>query len=95
MLDRRAFVRALDEAMNKYGVICQPDGGTIPVTAVDQEKVRTRFYELYNDGKASPDTKKHAYSRAIEDAQKARYIESRTDLKTAITMIWYCIRDDI
>ena len=30
-----------------------------------------------------------------EDAQKARYIESRTDLKTDITMIWYCIRDDI
>jgi hypothetical protein len=89
-----AFVRALDEAMNKYGVIYQPDSGMIPVTAVDQEKVRTRFYELYNDGKASPDTKKHAYSRALEDAQKARYIENRTDLKTGITMIWFCIRDD-
>jgi hypothetical protein len=91
----QAFARALDEVMNKYGVVYQPDGGMIPVTAVDQEKVRTRFYELYNDGKASPDTKKHAYSRAIEDAQKARFIESRTDLKTDITMIWYCVRDDI
>ena len=37
-----------------------------------------------NDGKASADTKKHAYIRALEDAQKARYIENRTDLKTGI-----------
>jgi hypothetical protein len=90
-----ALTRALDEMMNQHGVIYQPDSGMIPTTAVDQEKVRNRFYELYNDGKGSMDTKKHAFSRSIEDGQKARYIESRTDLKTGITMIWYCIRDDI
>jgi hypothetical protein len=74
-----AFVRALDEAMARHGVVHQPDIGMIPVNAVDQEKVRSRFYELYNDGDASAGTKLKAYRRALDDAHKAGYIESRTD----------------
>jgi hypothetical protein len=81
-----AFFRAMREMGVRYGVMFQPDIGEIAVNAVDQEKVRARFYELYNDGKSEPDAKKHAFSRALKDAQKAGFLGSRT--KDGVTMIW-------
>jgi hypothetical protein len=80
------FSRALTESLVQHGQVFQPDAGAMTVNAVDQERVRTRFYELYNDGSAKPDAKKHAFSRALRDAQKSGYVDSRT--KGNVTMIW-------
>jgi hypothetical protein len=82
------FVRALHESLSQHGVQYQPDLGALPVSAVDQEKVRERFYELHNDGKSSPDTKLKAYGRALQDAQKSGYVDNRTDRKSGVTVIW-------
>jgi hypothetical protein len=89
------FRQALREALAQHGIIFQPDRGALPVSGVDQEKVRERFYELYNDGKTTPDAKLKSYGRALADAQKSRYVDSRTDLKTNITMIWQCYDEGV
>jgi AAA domain/Bifunctional DNA primase/polymerase, N-terminal len=86
------FARALTESLAQHGQIFQPDPGAMTVNAVNQEHVRTRFYELYNDGSAKSDAKKHAFSRALREAQKTGYVDSRTKGDIAvmgdITMIW-------
>jgi hypothetical protein len=84
------FSRALAEALAQYGTIFQPDAGAMTVSAVDQEHVRNRFYELYNDGSAKPDAQKHAFSRALQDAQKSGYIDNRT--KNGVTVLWVAYR---
>jgi hypothetical protein len=81
-----AFFRALHEVIRQHGQIIQPDAGMMPISAADQEQVRVRFYELYNDGGAKPDAKKHAFSRTLREAMKAKCIDSRT--RDGITWIW-------
>jgi hypothetical protein len=82
------FTEALSEAIARYGVVFQPDAGRLPINAVDQERVRERFYEIFNDGKATADARLKSYTRALADAQKVGYVDSRTNLKTGVTMLW-------
>src|SRR5262249_1841847 len=88
---QRVFYQAMREALKTNGETSQPDVFAAPIQAVNQEAVRTRFYESYATEGETPqkqqDARQKAFRRALESAQrdavKARVLDSGK------TMLWF------
>ena len=88
-------LRVLDSAFKaslaSAGVDFQPDPGTLPVRAVGQAKVRSRFYVTYAEAEEDPKKRQakvqKAFVRALGDAQSRGLLAAR-HLASGQTMLW-------
>lgn len=85
------FYAALKDALASSGVTHQPEAGALPVRAVDQKIVRKRFYATYADGeedkKKRQDRLKHAFQRALSQAQQRDIIRTQHS-ETGQDLMW-------
>jgi hypothetical protein len=85
------FHKAMQEAVAAHGRVFYPDGGILPVQAVDLEAVRNRFYDRYAVGE--PDeakkqgTLRQAFHRGLNTAQQRGLIAARN--VNGRTMVWF------
>jgi hypothetical protein len=85
------FHRAMQEALKAHGQVFHPDGGILPVQAVDLEAVRRRFYDSYAvgepDEKQKQNTLKKAFQRGLSAAQQKKLIAAKNT--NGRTMVWF------
>jgi hypothetical protein len=84
------FDAALKTSTASYGEAFQPEAGVLPVRAVDQNRVRDRFYDTYaeaeEDEKKRQEKIRKAFNRALADAQSRGLIRVRHS--AGRTMLW-------
>src|SRR5262249_15146737 len=77
------LVEVLRAAIDAKGEYFTPDGGLLPLQAVDQQYVREIFYRRYVDGeedkKKSHGAQTHAYRRALDNAVSRKIVNGQKD----------------
>jgi hypothetical protein len=97
------LIAALNSALAKHGEPFCPAEGVYILKAVSQGKVREEFYSTYlipdEDGddpgsrRKREDKLRKAFSRAMEDAQAAKLIETRPG-RDGVPMVWKADKSD-
>ena len=85
------FYAALKAALATHGEIFQPEPGVTPVRAVDQWRVRDRFYTTYAEAEEDLPKRtnklRQAFNRALSDGQSRGLIRVRRT-EADQTMVW-------
>jgi AAA domain/Bifunctional DNA primase/polymerase, N-terminal len=86
------FYAAAKSALGAHGELFQPEPGTLPVRAVNQEFIRDRFYATYATGEEAGTKRQNklrqAFNRALAEAQDNGLIRSMHEPGTKAAMLW-------